>query len=609
MNRWLLKADAAWRLGLKNVAQVAVYRLQLRLGIHPVQRVRRSITGSHFFRMPDSIDGSLSPVSAWNTQARYFGWFDQPLGDGPPDWHRNPFTGVTMQDAEQPWWKLSDFATGAGDIKAIWEASRFDWVLAMAQRARTGDPAALGRLNAWLTDWTRVNPAYQGPNWKCGQETSIRVLHLALAAQLLEQRECPEPDLMRLVEAHLARIRPTLTYAIAQDNNHGTSEAAALFVGGHWCALHGIEQGQRWAVLGRRWLENRVRRLIAPDGSFSQYSVNYHRMLLDTLSMAELWRRWQALTPFSDVFYQRARAASHWLFDMVNPETGDAPVLGANDGARLLPLTCDYRDYRPSVQLGMALFVGKRAFWTEGPHDIHLRWLDVATPSVAARRAESTWYAGGGYIVLRNNRWWLLLSYPRYRFRPRHSDALHVDLWYGFENCLRDAGSYSYNAADHCREYFLGPQGHNTVQFDGRDPMPNVGRFLKSRWLHARDIHKPERDRGGLMASAGYRDWDGAAHYRELLLKPNSLQITDRISGFREYAVLRWRLLPDDWTITEYGASCARFTLEVTADVPLVRVELVEGWESRYYMKKTAVPVLEVEVDQDGTLTTTLQKK
>ena len=83
----------------------------------------------------------------------------------------------------------------------------------------------------------------------------------------------------------------TTSYAIGQDNNHGTSEAAALFVGGSWLAVHGDPSAGEIAARGRTMLEERVERLVASDGSFSQYSVNYHRLLLDTLSITEWWRR------------------------------------------------------------------------------------------------------------------------------------------------------------------------------------------------------------------------------------------------------------------------------------------------------------------------------
>lgn len=195
-----------------------------------------------------------------------------------------------------------------GDIKLIWELSRMDWVLALAQRTRQGDAAALDRLNNWLRDWCQHNPPYLGPNWKCGQEASMRVMHLAMAAMILGQVQQPATGLRDLVQLHLRRIAPTVQYAMAQDNNHGTSEAAALFMGGSWLAAFGVAEGAQWARTGRRWLENRAARLIGPQGSFSQYSLNYHRVMLDTFCMAEVWRRQLVGLPaFSALWQARVR--------------------------------------------------------------------------------------------------------------------------------------------------------------------------------------------------------------------------------------------------------------------------------------------------------------
>jgi hypothetical protein len=38
--------------------------------------------------------------------------------------------------------------------------------------------------------------------------------------------------------------------------------------------------------------------------------------------------------------------------------------------------------------------------------------------------------------------------------------------------------------------------------------------------------------------------------------------------------------------------------------MPITRCEIVQGWESRHYLEKTPVPVLEIEFQQAGTLTT-----
>jgi hypothetical protein len=234
------KIKTAFALGLPNLGRVLVYRLGIRVGVYPVRCLDAAIPLGDFFG-PVADHGVAPPGFAsqrWWHRQDYFGWFQV---DDPslPHWHRNPFTGAEVLNPERPWWQIPDFDASLGDIKTIWEASRFDWVLTFAQHACLGQPEGLKRLNAWLADWVAHNPPYRGPNWKCGQEASIRVLHLAVAALLLGQVHRPTPALVGLLVAHLRRIAPTLQYAIAQDNNHGTSEAAALFIGGSWLATLG----------------------------------------------------------------------------------------------------------------------------------------------------------------------------------------------------------------------------------------------------------------------------------------------------------------------------------------------------------------------------------
>ena len=72
---------------------------------------------------------------------------------------------------------------------------------------------------------------------------------------------------------------------------------------------------------------------------------------------------------------------------------------------------------------------------------------------------------------------------------------------------------------------------------------------------------------------------------------------------------MRWRLKPGEWTV-DADAQCIQldgFSLAVATTVPVKRFELVEGWESRYYLQKTPLPVLEIEIDQPGELITTIE--
>jgi hypothetical protein len=589
-------------LGLLNVARVAAYRFRVRAGVHPVQRLAPAVVprGPFFDRVSVPRAGSTIGAPAPH---RPFGWLPAPEL-GIPDWHQNVLTGARADRVESPWWRIPDFDPVVGDIKGIWEASRFDWVVGLAQRAALGEHDAADRLNAWLDDWLVKNPPYRGHNWKCGQEASIRVMHLAVAALVLRQVRSPRPSLLDLVELHLRRIAPTISYAIGQDNNHGTSEAAALFIGGSWLAASGRPAGQRLERLGRELLTDRAQRLIQSDGSFSQYSVTYHRLMLDTLSLSETWRRDIQAAPFAAPVRERASAATEWLRTMVDPASGDAPNLGANDGADLLPLTdAGYRDFRPSVQLAAALFRERVAYPHDGPWARQLEWLNVAVPGAVAEAPGSRRFDDGGFAVLRRGTSAAILRYPRFRFRPGHADALHLDLWVAGENLIRDGGTFSY-ADQEWDRYFTGARGHSSIEFDGRESMPRLGRFLWGDWLRPAVVSAIEQGAGAVTVSAAYADGRGASHRRRVELHDAMLRVTDDVAGFAKRATMRWRLRPGAWSVSDNGATDGLDRIAVTGTSPLARVELVTGWESLFYGRRTEVPVMEVEIAQPGTLVT-----
>jgi hypothetical protein len=604
------------RLGPVNVAAVALYRLALRCGVYERLLPKGASYAGPFFPPEDGVQKRVPGVCAGCSVVEvaeellrgivpYFSYRSHNIGS-PPDWFSDPIHRQRCGKTREHWSRISDFDSGVADIKILWEPSRFDWSLVFARAYRlTGDRRFLKGLNAWVGDWIQNNPVNTGPNWKCGQETGIRMLQLLLTAFVLGRHQTPSEPLVRFVFEHCRRIEPTMRYAISQNNNHGTSEAAALFIGGAWlekfCADEGMRRkALRWTRKGRRCLEKLVKKLVARDGSFSQYSVNYHRVLVDTLNMVEFWRRELGLSHLSPRFYVRARAAVHWLFHMVDASSGDAPNLGANDGARLFVLSeTGYRDFRPSVQLGAALFLDGRAY-PAGAWDEPLYWLQLTDRDFPALNLvqKTTEFPRGGYVAIRGGEdQWGVLRYPNFRFRPGHADAFHVDLWCGGQNVLRDSGSFSYSADEPWRSYFRSTKAHNTVEFDGRDQMPSLSRFLRGAWLKTKGntglIVKDEKT----SWYGEYRDHKGCRHGRMIVKDGARWIIIDELEGFDRCAVLRWRLLNADWK-TEYGRCVSSIgEIEVNGDVPIKRFEIVADWESRHYFHKCTLPVLEAEVE------------
>ena len=704
-----LRMSTIFQLGLANVASILLYRFVTRsLMIEKLMPKRTGYrdrlfsvvqtSGENLVETSLNIDTLEEAKELCSGNLRLFSNRFFNVGS-PPNWFWNPINDRHFPNPDLHWSKLSDFNSDFGDIKCIWELSRFDWALILARAYRlTADKTYLTVLNEWASDWTEKNPLNVGPNWKCGQEAAIRMLQVLLAAYLLRQHRVPSSGLSRFVVEHCRRIVPTIRYAIAQNNNHGTSEAAALYTGGAWLFSFckddkkTQQKARYWHRLGRRWLENRVRRLVASDGSFSQYSLNYHRVLLDTLNIVEFWRRKLQLPEFSAIFYEYARAAVQWLYQMTNPETGDGPNFGANDGARLFVLSStDYRDYRPSVQLGTVLFLGERVYG-EGPWDDPLIWLGldkcnsfspshhfsrerggedemrdsrvgdgtrsstgtrsklesihskvpaqslqfdrssflrkrgrsrillVDNPSHDSRisknlktrekeckdnpilKKKSCVMPHGGYIIMsfeKSARFssWGVIRCPNYHFRPSHADALHLDLWYNRINLLRDSGSYSYHVDEPWQTYFPGTAAHNTVQFDERDQMPRLGRFLFGEWLKMEKIGELIEDDGVLTWTGSYVDFKKCRHQRTVSSDGMVWEIIDEIEGFHKKAVLRWRLVPGNWVLDGFKCVGELAELSIDCNTSITRFELVEGWESRYYMDKAAVPVLEVQVE------------
>lgn len=588
-------------LGMGNLARVGAYRAMLRAGLHPVQKISGSVAAPPFYR------GDTLPVPGprvderWRDCLVWFDWLEQPNPDGAcPDWFANPLGQPLHAQSDQPWWTIDDFT--AGDIKGVWELSRMAWVIAFAGEAARGEPWAAQRLNLWLADWAARNPPYLGPNWKCGQEAAIRVLHLAAAAVMLGEDHNPLDGLLELIVNHLRRIAPTLSYAIGQQNNHATSEAAAMYVGGSWLAAFGYPDGKKWADDGRRLIEASVARLVMPDGSFSQYSVNYHRIMLDALSFSELWRRRRGDRPFSKLTAAKIGKATLWLHRLTDPRTGDAPNIGASDGARIIPISpTGYRDFRPTVALAATLFLNATAYsdpLSTAPH----AWLDIeAAPAQLPQPGCETCH-DGGWHMLRQGDALAVLRYPRFTFRPSQSDLLHADIFVGGRNLLRDVGTLGYNRKDGSDGSLAAQSLHNSVTFDGLDPMPKLSRFLYGDWLAAIDVAPVQSTHDRASAAAGYRDRKGRSHWRSLTLHSDKMICTDRLGGPFTQAVLRWNLPAGAWHLSDMVLQGDATTGEFRVSGAEGRATLAAAIEARNYGLVGEVTTLEISVDAPCTI-------
>ena len=283
--------------------------------------------------------------------------------------------------------------------------------------------------------------------------------------------------------------------------------------------------------------------MIDEQGSFSQKSVNYHRVVVDTMSWALFHMKRLDEKPFEFEILQRIRSLALWQFKMIVGSNGETPNIGSNDGSMLEVLhCCDYRDFRPSTQMIFALLDGMRVF-DEGPWDEPLYWyvpdVFIEAPIMPSTNLNRE-LLDRQYIILRNSRAVLFMVLPNDKFRPNSCDAFHVDLWVDGKNWLSDQGTYSYNAGEQT-DAFKSVQSHNTVQYGLLEQMPKISRFLYGNWLTTEFSEIKDKEIETNVWEGSYTVKGKYKHTRKVTLLDNGLEVMDSIKDTsNELIHLRW---------------------------------------------------------------------
>jgi asparagine synthase (glutamine-hydrolysing) len=560
----------------------------------------------------------------------YFGRLSVDAGF-PPNWFRNPLTGESVP-ADRHWADIPDFAFG--DIKLIWEASRFSPVYALARAyAMTHNERYAEAFWTLVEDWAAHNPPQLGPNWKCGQEASFRMMAWCFGLYAFSISSYTTPErvvaLSTMIAVTAARIEAYIGYALSLNNNHGLSEAMGLFTAG--TLFPEFQRAEYWRSRGKKLLERQAVSQIYADGAYIQHSTNYQRLMLHnflwTLRLAELND-----SPFSRDMYMQLLRSAEFLDSITDAHSGRVPNYGNNDGALVLPLTdCDYGDFRPTLQ-AMCYLGARQRRYGAGLWDEALVWLfgkQSLNGPVLFRATQQPLTSSSGYSVLRGSESWAMIRCAAYRDRPAHADQLHLDLWWRGLNIALDSGTFAYNAAPPWDGAFLGTAAHNSVMVDGEDQMRRFSRFLWTEWATGSNVQHT-RDRGCEFWSGehdGYRRL-GVSHRRTIERRGDVWNITDDILGDGRHRVrLHW-LLPDFPAAVDHagdtvqlkspkGVVHIRAKCATHANFTLVRAgtriagsvsdpdHLVRGWVSPTYASKQ--PALSLALEAHGMLPITFE--
>lgn len=398
------------------------------------------------------------------------------------DWVTNPETGYKY-DCHQHWTEIESLSEEAGDIKFTWEKSRFSWLCTVCRYDYHFDEDHSEFVLGQILDWIEKNPLNCGPNYKCSQETSLRINNWIFALRFYRNSKALTEERWNKVITsifwQIHHVYQNINYSrIAVRNNHAITETLTLYMMG--LLFPEMPGSSKWKHDGKRWFEQEIAYQFEPDGTYLQQSMNYQRVVTQLLTYGI------ALSDkngdrFNDVVYQRAYENVNFLYQMQDEKTGKLPNYGSNDGALFFPLsTADYRDYRPQLDALHSLLTGK-PLYEEFLEDA--QWLGHTVPSF--RKSFPKIEKQYGIVKFEKSGFYLIrepdtMSFIRCGLFKNGGcvDSLHLDVWNNGENVLMDCGTYQYNTDMENKKYFAGTESHNTIMLDDKDQMLKGPRFM-----------------------------------------------------------------------------------------------------------------------------------
>ncbi|MDP1714316.1 MAG: alginate lyase family protein [Anaerolineales bacterium] len=573
-----------------------------------------------------------------NGEIKYFAHEFHQIGF-PPNWHKDYFTNhVTLRGSErslssqietlrsqQPlsqsdinkhWSQISD--DSATDIKFIWEPNRFSFVYTLVRAyAVTQDEKYAEAFWKSILDWAEHNPPNTGANWMDGQEIALRLMAWTFGYHQFSRSPSSTPQRLaqftQFVAAQAERIYNNIDYAISTRSNHTISEAFGVWMVG--LLFPELKDSEKYLKLGRDLLEREASAQIFPDGSYSMYSLNYHRFVLHiylyALRLGELNQ-----SPISSLVYSVAAKSINYLYQLIDPQTGQMPVCGSNDGALVLPLNnCDFTDYRPLLQLGAMITNGKRLF-DSGAWDEDLYWLcgsQSLQGEVDSSKQINQNFSNGGVYVLRGAQSKAVIRCTDYQARPSHADQLHVDLWFQDNNIACDAGTYLYSGEGNWRNGLAHTAAHNTVIVDSKDQMKMASRFTWTNWAQGKvlqnkpnlwqgqhDGYKPVTHKRTVMMLNDDR-WLIVDHLHAKQSHHYSLHWLLNDSGVQELATAQGLILsPLDSKLSDSRIKMQVGMVEGNSTFSIVRADpnSTRGWRSQFYGHKEPAISVMLETDQ-----------
>lgn len=515
------------------------------------------------------------------------------------DWLTNPQTGFRY-DKNKHWSEIETLDPRAGDIKYVWEKSRFCYLYDLIRYDYHFKEDQAEFVFSEIISWIENNPVNRGPNFTCSQELSIRMLNWIFALYYYRNSEYLSEEIfikiLHSIYSQTRHVSSHINFSLyTVRNNHAITEALLLYTVGILFPF--FNESNKWKGKGKKFLEQEGLYQIYEDGSYLQYSFNYQRIVLQLYT----WAFYLAKANnerFTATLEKRVEKALDFLYEMQDEETGMLPNYGANDGALFFQLnSAHFRDFRPQLN-ALYYFLNERSLYKDPEIAEDCFWFtgSKTSPSFSSIKRKTSAFGIGGYYTLRERNTFSFIRCGKHKDRPSQADNLHLDIWVEGKNILRDAGSYKYNASPEEIKFFMGTASHNTVMLGGLDQMLKGGRFLWYYWTQAIEAEIIEMKDYQLFSGkikAFHHSGNPVTHERTVkqFRKELKWEVEDIVKGARLPVRQIWNMNPDEASriyftcMDEYGK--------------IIEGNNSSGWHSSTYGVKEDTPQVIFSADRD----------
>ncbi len=541
------------------------------------------------------------------------------------DWHLEPLS--TKRSPIKHWKEFDDLDSAeTGNKKILWELNRHQhfFTLGVAYLL-TNDERFAACFVDHLKSWMEQNPPSMGVNWSSSLEVAFRAISWIWAFHLFRDSGSLTPEIFReavkYLYLHGRHIEQYLS-TYYSPNTHLTGEALALYYLG--TQLRFLNAADEWRRVGENIVFDEITKQILPDGVYFEQSTWYQRYTLDIFSHFTLLRSLDRDAAFdlrAQEFEERLAAGFRYLAHMTMPD-GRTPLIGDDDGGRMLPLTHTASDdFRGTLAVGAVIlgdpgikFIAGRAseeiFWLMGPPGMaSFDQLAYAEPKAASKA-----FPDGGYFTMRDG--WtdtdnMLVvdcgNVGSLAAGHGHADALSIEVAIHGKSVLVDPGTYTYHESVDMRDHFRTTAAHNTLVVDDLPSSQPGSTFNWKTRAEATNEKWITEDRFDLFEGShdGYRRLeDPVTHRRSILFLKNDYWIirdTAEAAGHHEYSLnfhfadgMKPRIAVDGMWVGDHENRI--FTFGDRGEW-----QREEGWISKDHGSKVSAPYMRFVSEGEGT--------